>query len=41
LAIFHHEPNHNDDFLDKVEIEVQDTFAGGFLAREGMILRLC
>lgn len=40
LAIFHHEPNHTDDFLDQVEIEVQDRFAGGFLAREGMILRL-
>ncbi len=40
LAIFHHEPNHNDDFLDQIEVEVKDTFAGGFLAREGMIVSL-
>jgi phosphoribosyl 1,2-cyclic phosphodiesterase len=40
LAIFHHEPNHNDDFLDQIEVEVKDTFAGGFLAREGMIFSL-
>jgi phosphoribosyl 1,2-cyclic phosphodiesterase len=38
LAIFHHEPSHTDDFLDQVEVEVKDTFAGGFLAREGLIV---
>jgi phosphoribosyl 1,2-cyclic phosphodiesterase len=40
LAVFHHEPSHNDDFLDQVAIEVQDSFSGGFLAREGMIVPL-
>jgi phosphoribosyl 1,2-cyclic phosphodiesterase len=38
LAIFHHEPNHTDDFLDQIEVEVQDAFEGAFLAREGMIV---
>ncbi|NER48895.1 MAG: MBL fold metallo-hydrolase [Symploca sp. SIO1B1] len=37
LAIFHHEPNHTDDFLDQLAVEVKDTFEGGFIAREGMI----
>ncbi|HEY9634909.1 MAG TPA: MBL fold metallo-hydrolase [Coleofasciculaceae cyanobacterium] len=40
LAIFHHEPNHTDDVLDQIELEVKDAFTGGFLAREGMIRRL-
>jgi phosphoribosyl 1,2-cyclic phosphodiesterase len=40
LAIFHHEPNHTDDFLDTIEVEVHNTFEGGFLAREGMIVSL-
>ncbi|HEY9668708.1 MAG TPA: MBL fold metallo-hydrolase [Coleofasciculaceae cyanobacterium] len=40
LAIFHHEPNHTDDFLDDVEIEVTQTFEGGFLAREGLAVSL-
>lgn len=36
LAMFHHDPSHDDHFLDRVEEEVQSTFANGFLAREGM-----
>lgn len=40
IAIFHHEPNHTDDFLDQIEVEVKDTFTGGFLAREGMIVKV-
>jgi len=40
LAIFHHEPGHNDDFLDKLEVEVKNSFEGGFLAREGMSVRV-
>jgi phosphoribosyl 1,2-cyclic phosphodiesterase len=40
LAIFHHEPNHTDDFLDRIEVEVKDSFDGGFLAREGMSVPL-
>lgn len=38
LAVFHHEPNHTDDFLDEMATEVQEVFPGGFLAREGMIV---
>lgn len=40
LAIFHHEPNHSDDFLDKLEVDVQNAHSASFLAREGMIVSL-
>jgi phosphoribosyl 1,2-cyclic phosphodiesterase len=38
IVIFHHDPNHNDDFLDCVEAQVQSAFPNSLLAREGMIL---
>jgi phosphoribosyl 1,2-cyclic phosphodiesterase len=38
LAVFHHEPSHSDDFLDKLAVEVKTVFPGAFLAREGMIV---
>jgi phosphoribosyl 1,2-cyclic phosphodiesterase len=38
LVIFHHDPSHSDDFLDKVESEVEAVFPNSVLAREGMIL---
>ena len=38
LVIFHHDPNHNDDFLDNVEAQVESVFPNSVLAREGMIL---
>jgi phosphoribosyl 1,2-cyclic phosphodiesterase len=38
LVIFHHDPNHSDDFLDQVESEVEVAFPSSVLAREGMIL---
>jgi phosphoribosyl 1,2-cyclic phosphodiesterase len=37
-VIFHHDPNHTDDFLDDVEAQVQSVFPNSLLAREGMIL---
>lgn len=37
-VMFHHDPNHNDDFLDQVEASVQSVFPNALLAREGMIL---
>lgn len=37
-VIFHHDPNHSDDFLDDVEAQVQSVFPNSVLAREGMIL---
>ncbi|WP_310414777.1 MBL fold metallo-hydrolase [Chamaesiphon sp. OTE_8_metabat_110] len=36
LVIFHHDPNHNDEFMDSIEVESQQTFAGSIVAREGM-----
>lgn len=38
LVIFHHEPNHTDDFLDRMETEVHAISPNAVLAREGMIL---
>lgn len=37
-VIFHHDPNHSDDFLDNIEAQVQSVFPNSILAREGMIL---
>jgi len=36
IVMFHHDPSHDDNFLDGVEAEVQAAFANGCLAREGM-----
>jgi phosphoribosyl 1,2-cyclic phosphodiesterase len=36
--MFHHDPCHEDDFLDQVETEVQSSFPNVWLAREGMVL---
>lgn len=38
LVVFHHDPNHTDDFLDQVEAQVEAVFPNSVLAREGMIL---
>jgi len=38
LVVFHHDPNHTDDFLDDVESQIQSVFPNSILAREGMIL---
>lgn len=38
LVVFHHDPNHSDDFLDDVESRVEAVFPNSVLAREGMIL---
>ena len=38
LVVFHHDPNHSDDFLDNVEAQVESVFPNSILAREGMIL---
>ncbi|MBD1937811.1 MBL fold metallo-hydrolase [Microcoleus sp. FACHB-68] len=40
LVIFHHDPAHDDDFLDNIEADVKEAFPKGFLAREGMILQV-
>jgi len=36
LGIFHHEPGHNDDFMDKIAAEAEAEWDGAFVCREGM-----
>lgn len=38
VAIFHHEPNHTDDFLDQVALQVADIAPKSFMAREGLVV---
>lgn len=38
LVIFHHDPLHNDDFLDQIGTQVAQAFPGGLMAREGLAL---
>jgi hypothetical protein len=38
--MFHHDPDHADDFLSRVEEQVQAIQPASLLAREGMVLRL-
>lgn len=41
IIMFHHDPAHDDNFLDQVEADVQAAFPNVQLAREGMILQIC
>jgi phosphoribosyl 1,2-cyclic phosphodiesterase len=36
LAIFHHDPKHDDVFMDQVEIEANKAWSNTFVVREGM-----
>jgi Metal-dependent hydrolases of the beta-lactamase superfamily I len=40
LAIFHHEPDHEDDFMDAIALEAKATWDRTFVAREGMVVDL-
>lgn len=40
LALFHHDPEHDDDFMDKVEESARERFKDTFAAREGMTIVL-
>ncbi len=40
LALFHHEPDHDDDMLEEIEKRAQGVRANTFLAREGMTVQL-
>jgi phosphoribosyl 1,2-cyclic phosphodiesterase len=40
LALFHHDPEHDDAFLHGVEREAQRLFSNAFLAREGLEVAL-
>jgi phosphoribosyl 1,2-cyclic phosphodiesterase len=36
LAIFHHDPEHTDEFMDRVADEAREAWSGNFVARENM-----
>ncbi len=36
LAIFHHDPDHNDDFMDDLAKTAEKAWSGNFVSREGM-----
>lgn len=38
LALFHHDPDHDDDYMRQLEIEARDTWDGCIVAREHMVL---
>ena len=40
LVIFHHDPLHNDEFLDQVGEQVAQRFPNSLMAREGLSLQL-
>ncbi len=40
MILFHHNPTHDDDFLDQLEMEIHHRFPHLRLAREGMIMQL-
>jgi phosphoribosyl 1,2-cyclic phosphodiesterase len=40
LAIFHHDPDHDDTFMRSVEAEAQLVGASAFVAREGLRVAL-
>ncbi len=39
LVIFHHDPGHDDDFMDKIAEQAARKREGTVVAREGMVLR--
>lgn len=39
FVVFHHDPDHNDAFMDGVEDDVEHARPGSLVAREGMVLR--
>lgn len=41
FAIFHHEPDHDDAFMENLEKEAGETWDSITVAREGMQIRLC
>lgn len=38
MAIFHHDPEHDDAFMDKLAVEAEAAWEGNFVCREGMEL---
>ena len=40
LVVFHHDPSHDDDFMDGIASQLEKTRpGGGVVAKEGMVLR--
>ena len=40
LCLFHHDPSHDDDFMDALAAEADDAWPGTIMAREGQIVDL-
>ncbi|TVU54359.1 MAG: MBL fold metallo-hydrolase [Arthrospira sp. PLM2.Bin9] len=40
IAMYQHDPSHDDDFLDRVQLELKAAFPHGVVAREGMVITL-
>ncbi|MGD1943505.1 MAG: MBL fold metallo-hydrolase [Leptolyngbyaceae cyanobacterium] len=40
LVIFHHDPLHNDDFMDEVAQDTAEQFPNSVVAKEGMVIAL-
>ncbi len=38
FVAFHHDPDHNDDFMDRVALDITAARPGSVVAREGMVL---
>jgi phosphoribosyl 1,2-cyclic phosphodiesterase len=39
FVVFHHDPDHDDDFMDKVTFEVTAKRPGSIVAKEGLVLQ--
>ncbi len=40
LAIFHHDPAHDDEFMGKLELQAREAWSGAIIARENMRVNL-
>ena len=38
-VIFHHDPSHTDDIMDRIQAEAEAMRPGTIVAREGLVLR--
>jgi len=39
LVLFHHDPGHDDDFMDQIAAEAAAVRPGTIVAQEGLVLR--
>lgn len=39
LVIFHHDPSHDDEFMDRLSADAKARFANAVVAKEGLVLR--